>query len=95
MNNVTFTFRVDDELKEQFAKAAKDNDRNGAQLLRDFMRDFVRQQAKTDVYDTWFRKQVQDGIDSANAGNLISNDDVEVRFAARRATTIKRQSNAQ
>ena len=42
MIETTFTFRVDDVLKGWFAAAAKLRDRNGAQLLRDFMRDFVQ-----------------------------------------------------
>ena len=44
MSDATFTFRVDETLKDQFATAAKGRDRTGAHLLRDFMRDFVRQQ---------------------------------------------------
>jgi len=40
MSEATFTFRVDESLKSQFTTAAKDRDRTGAQLLRDFMRDF-------------------------------------------------------
>ncbi len=44
MSETTFTFRVDNALKGQFTSAAKDRDRSGAQLLRDFMRDVVRQQ---------------------------------------------------
>lgn len=41
MNEATFTFRVDQGLKEQFTAAAKVRDRSGAQVLRDYMRDFV------------------------------------------------------
>lgn len=46
MGDVTFTFRVDETLKNDFAAAAKARDRTGAQLLRDFMRSFVQQQAQ-------------------------------------------------
>ncbi len=42
MTEATFTFRVDESLKAEFAAAAKARDRSGAQLLRDFMRDFVK-----------------------------------------------------
>lgn len=38
----TFTFRVDDELKAAFTRAAAHHDRPGSQLLRDFMRAYVR-----------------------------------------------------
>ncbi len=90
MNEATFTFRVDESLKNEFAMAAKSRDRTGAQLLRDFMRDFVRQQQEAVDHDAWFRRQVQIGLDSANAGNLVLADQVEAKFAARRAATRRR-----
>ena len=45
MSEATFTFRVEESLNSAFATAAKAQDRSSAQLLRDFMRDFVRRQA--------------------------------------------------
>lgn len=41
------------------------------------MRDFVRQQEEAAVHDAWFRRQVQIGLDSANAGDVISTAEVE------------------
>lgn len=90
MSEVTFTFRVDEALKSQFAAAAKERDRTGAQLLRDFMREFVRQQEEAAEHDAWFRRQVQIGLDSANAANLIPAVEVEAKFAAKRAATRRR-----
>jgi predicted transcriptional regulator len=90
MNEATFTFRVDEALKTDFSAAAKNRDRNAAQLLRDFMRDFVRQQQEATEHDAWFRSQVQIGLDSANAGNLIPAAKVEAKFAAKRAATRRR-----
>lgn len=87
MGDATFTFRVDEGLKDQFATAAKSRDRTGAQLLRDFMRDFVKQQQETTEQDAWFHRQVQIGLDSANAGKLIPSAQVEAEFAAKRAAT--------
>lgn len=85
MSETTFTFRVDEELKDQFTLAAKDRDRSGAQLLRDFMRDFVRKQQEAAEHETWFRHQVQAGIDAANAGDVISAEEVEAEAARWRA----------
>lgn len=85
----TFTFRVDAALKAAFSAAAKSRDRNAAQLLRDFMRDFVRQQQDAD-HDAWFRRQVQAGLNSAQAGRLIPAAEVEAQFSARRAATRRR-----
>ena len=87
MSQATFTFRVDDELKSNFASVAKSLDRSGAQLLRDYMRDIVRRQREAEEHDAWFREQVQIGLGSANAGKLTSNEEVEASFAARRAET--------
>lgn len=90
MTEATFTFRVDESLKDQFTTAAKERDRTGAQLLRDFMRDFVRQQQEVAEHDAWLRRQVQIGLDSANAGKLIPAAEVEAKFAAKRAATRRR-----
>lgn len=90
MSEATFTFRVDETLKSEFAKAAKTRDRTGAQLLRDYMRDFVRQQQEAAEHDAWFRRQVQIGLDSANAGNLIPAEEVEAEAAAWRAATRRK-----
>jgi predicted transcriptional regulator len=91
MTEATFTFRVEEQLKSAFSQAAKANDRTGAQLLRDFMREFVRNQQQTADHDAWFRREVQAGIDAANAGDLIAADEVEAEAAVWR-DTIRRQS---
>lgn len=90
MGEATFTFRVDESLKNDFTTAAKSRDRSGAQLLRDFMRDFVRQRQEAAEHDAWFRREVQKGLESANAGNLIPAADVEAKFAAKREATRRR-----
>ena len=88
MTETTFTFRVDEELKNHFKATAESLDRTGAQILRGFMRDFVHSQHKTEKeYDAWIRREVQIGLDSANAGRLVPNEAVEIDYAARRAET--------
>lgn len=94
MSEATFTFRVDQALKSQFAQAAKFRDRSGAQLLRDFMRDFVQQQQEAAEHDAWFRREVQTGIDSANAGELIAAEDLQAEAAAWRAQTRRKLSDS-
>jgi hypothetical protein len=51
------------------------------------MREEVKRLRDEAEYDAWFRRQVQTGVDSANAGNLLAAEDVEAVFAARRAQT--------
>ena len=90
MSEATFTFRVDEALKSAFSTAAKNRDRNAAQLLRDFMRQFVQSQQDAAAHDTWFREQVQIGIDAANAGELLSADEVEAEAEAWRTETRRK-----
>ncbi len=93
MSDATFTFRVDENLKKQFAAAARNRDRTGAQLLRDFMRDFVNRQQEAVDHDAWFRRQVRIGLDSAEAGDLVSNEEVEAEAAEWRAETTRKTAD--
>jgi len=90
MSEATFTFRVDETLKIEFANAAKAHDRTGAQLLRDFMCHYVKQQQGTAKYDAWLQAKVEQSRASANAGNLVSTAEVEAIFEERRAATRQR-----
>ena len=83
MSETTFTFRVDSELKERFSELAREHDRPGSQLLRDFMRSFVAQRSDGAAsYESWFRQQVQSALnDSAPA---VPSKTVEQHFAKRR-----------
>ncbi len=94
MSEATFTFRVDERLKDQFSTAAKSRDRTGAQLLRDFMRDFVKQQLEAAEHDAWFRREVQIGIDAANAGAVVSSEEVEAQAQVWRAETRRKMADA-
>lgn len=85
MGEATFTFRVDAALKDQFSRSAKARDRSGAQLLRDFMRDFVRHQQAAADPELAFRRQVQVGLDAAHAGELIPAAAVEAEAESWRA----------
>ncbi|SDN32278.1 hypothetical protein SAMN05216360_107185 [Methylobacterium phyllostachyos] len=90
LGEATFTFQVDETLKNAFSQAAQDRDRNSAQLLREFMQAYVQQQRDETEHEAWFRRQVQIGLDSAQSGRVISAEDVEARFAAKRAATQRR-----
>lgn len=87
MPESNFTLRVDDELKEAFAEAARQQDRTGAQLIRDFMRDYVQRARESSAYEDWLRRKVEAGRKAVRAGRVASNEEVEGRFAARRAVS--------
>jgi predicted transcriptional regulator len=84
MTEATFTFRVDSALKAEFARAARSRDRTAAQLLRDYMRDYLRQEQAA-AHDAWFRREVRAGIEAADAGDVLSAEEVEAAAEAWRA----------
>jgi predicted transcriptional regulator len=92
MNQATFTFRVDEGLKDEFSIAAKSRDRTGAQLLRDYMRDFVRQQQEDSAHDAYIRREVQIGLDAANAGDVVTAQEIELQAAQWRAQMQRKLS---
>lgn len=47
---VNFTIRIDPALRDAFQAAAKGQDRTGSQLLRDFMRDYVKRHGQRDLF---------------------------------------------
>jgi hypothetical protein len=64
--------------------AAKSHNRTGEDLLREFMQDLVLAQRTDTEYEQRFRRQVQIGIDEADAGDVIPAEQVEAEFAALR-----------
>ena len=86
MAETTITIRVDPELKTAFSRAAESRQRTDEDLLREFMQDYIETERTEPEYEAWFRRQVQIGIDEADAGNVIPGDEVEAEFASLRAT---------
>jgi predicted transcriptional regulator len=86
MSESTFTFRVDEDLKAAFTAAAKGNDRTGAQILREVMREYVAEEAPpTPEYVEWLRKKVEKSRAQIARGEYLTNDEMKQRMAAHRA----------
>lgn len=78
-----FTLKLESELRDQFmAEAAH---RPASQIVREMMRQFVQTQRETREYKAFLQRKVEAARTSVEAGNGISNDEIEARFAARRA----------
>lgn len=88
MAESTFTFRIDDELKKQFAEIAKSKDRTAAQLVREFIRDTIARKEDEAEYDAWLLQKIQTGLDDAAAGRVHSSEKVEAYFKKRRAEIL-------
>lgn len=46
---VTYQIRLPESLRDAFVKAAKDSDNDGAKLIREFMRKYVRTHSQGDL----------------------------------------------
>ena len=90
MAEYIITLQVDPSLKKAFSLAAEAHNRTDEDLLREFMQDYVETQRTDAEYERWFQRQVQIGIDAADAGYLIPADDVEAEFAALRTAAQRK-----
>ena len=92
MSEATFTFRVEADLKKRFTRRARESDRAGSQLLRDFMRRFVEEPDSAPTYDAWFRSQVQEALNDPRppvASNIVERGFAKRRAAARRKSAAR------
>ena len=80
-----FTMKLEPELRDQFMAEAEASHRPASQVLRELMREFVERQRQAREYDAFLASKVEAGRMSMRAGVGRSNEEVEAKFAARRA----------
>jgi predicted transcriptional regulator len=72
-NSSTYTIRIPTPLKQAFDEVAGLHERNGSQLVREFMRDYVQSNAKqAQAHEAWFISQVNNTRQSLKAGKQAS-----------------------
>lgn len=81
-----FTMKLEAELRDEFMAEAEASHRPASQVLRELMREFVERQRQAREYDAFLGRKVEAGRASMRAGVGRSNDEVEAKFAARRAS---------
>ncbi|UZR28046.1 antitoxin of toxin-antitoxin stability system [Methylococcus mesophilus] len=89
-----FTMKLKPELRAEFMAEAKASHRPASQILRELMREFVQHQREAREYDEFLRGKVADAREQIRAGECASADDVEARFAARRAQLLAKAGRA-
>ena len=80
-----FTMKLEAELRADFIAEAQAADRPASQILRQLMRDFVKQQRQARDYDAFLEKKVEIARTSVLEAKGLGNEEVEAIFAARRA----------
>jgi hypothetical protein len=80
----TFNFRIDPTLKAAFSAAAEADDKPAAQVLRDFMRAYVRRKQRRTL-ETEARRQslaIAERSRDPNSDDYVSLLELEALFAA-------------
>ncbi len=87
-----FSLKLEPELRADFMAEAEAADRPASQVVREFMRDYVRQQRAARAHDAWFRAEVERGLVELEDPNaeLVPNEQVEAEWRERRAEMVKR-----
>ncbi|MCE9680787.1 antitoxin of toxin-antitoxin stability system [Halomonas alkalisoli] len=80
-----FTMKLEPELRADFMAEAAAAHRPASQVLRELMREYVRQQREAREYEAFLCSKVEVARSSMRAGHGRSNEDVEAEFATRRA----------
>ncbi len=76
-----FTLKLEPELRDEFMAAAHATHHPASQLVREFMRDFVKQQRDAREHESWFRAEVEQAIREAAdpAVHRIPNEDIAAK----------------
>ena len=80
-----FTMKLEPELRAAFMAEAEASHRPASQVVRELMREFVERQQQAREYDAFLRAKVDTARAQIASGQYVSDNDVEARFAARRA----------
>lgn len=89
-----FTMKLEPELRAEFMAEAEASHRPASQILRELMREFVQRQRQVREYEEFLRGKVEDARTQIRAGDYASGDDVEARFAAKRAQLLAKAGGA-
>ena len=89
LKEAVFTMKLEPELRDAFMAEAEATHRPASQIVRELMRDFVQRQREAREYDAVLRDKVEAARASMQAGEGRPDEEVEARFAARRAAALR------
>jgi predicted transcriptional regulator len=86
-----FTLKLEPELREQFMAEAAAADRPASQIIREFMRDFIKRQQEARDHDNWFHDEMEQALREASdpATVLITDEDIAEKWRHQRAKLVK------
>ncbi len=87
-----FTLKLESDLRDAFMKEAEESHRPASQIVREFMRDFVKKQQEARDYDEWFRADIEQALRDADDPNTkwFTHEEVQERMRAQRESLLQR-----
>lgn len=85
-----FSMKLESDLRASFMAEAEAAHRPASQILRDLMREFIQRQKNAREYEEFLRQKVELARDQIHSGLVISNNEVEADFSARRSAKKKK-----
>lgn len=83
--DAVFSMKLEVDLRDAFMAEAAAKHVPASQLVREFMRDFVKRQQAAREYDEWLHRKVDEARADVAAGRVYSDEEVRARAAAWRA----------
>ncbi len=66
MKEAVFTLKLESDLRDAFMAEAEASHRPASQIVRDFMRDFVKKQQEQRDYDAWLDAEIEVALREAD-----------------------------
>jgi predicted transcriptional regulator len=85
-----FTMKLETDLRDAFMAEAATKHVPASQIVRDFMRDYVKRERDAREYDEFYRRKVEAARADIDAGRTFSHEEVEAEAARWRAEVIAR-----
>ncbi|MCA1772120.1 MAG: antitoxin of toxin-antitoxin stability system [Halomonas sp.] len=79
-----FTMKIESDLRDEFMHEAELSHRPASQVVRELMRDYVQRQKEAREYEAFLQGKVDTSRRSKQAGEGLSNAEVEAQFKTRR-----------
>lgn len=57
-----FTMKLEPELRDEFMAATTEDDRPASQVVRELMRDYIKQRRQAREYDDYLQRKVEAGL---------------------------------
>lgn len=93
-SKAVFTMKLEPELRDSFMAATAAADRPASQVVRELMRDYIERQRQAQEYRAYLDRKVEVARAQKDAGQYVTNADVEAQAIARREVLLRQAKEA-